>query len=65
MNAITINHTSSDFVLTASEEAKAAGLPSLEWAARHIGKPSQTLRNWHRDNHALFEAVIKGLNEPH
>jgi len=48
--------------MTASEEAKAAGLPSLEWAARQVGKPSQTLRNWHRENHALFMAAIRGLS---
>ncbi|MES0445050.1 MAG: hypothetical protein ABUJ92_00755 [Desulfobacterales bacterium] len=49
--------------MTASQEAKQIGVPSLEWAARQIGKPSQTLRNWHRENHNLFRAVIVGVNE--
>jgi len=50
---------------TASQKAKAAGLPSLEWAARKINKPSQTLRNWHREYPELFDAVTTGLAAKH
>jgi len=47
--------------MTASQAAKAAGLPSLKWVAMKIGKPTSTLRNWYRHYPTLFEAVINGL----
>jgi len=47
--------------MSASEVVKSAGLPSLEWLSGKVGKPSQTLRNWHREYPALFDAVVNGV----
>ena len=49
--------------MSASQVVKQAGLPSLEWLAKKIGKPSQTLRNWHRESPALFRAVVNGVSK--
>ena len=46
--------------LTASEQAKAAGLQSLAELAAMVRKPPQTLRNWHRDSPELFAVVVAG-----
>jgi len=46
--------------MTASEQAKAAGLKSLAELADMVRKPTQTLRNWHRDSPELFAVVVAG-----
>ena len=46
--------------MTASEQAKAAGLKSLAEIADMVRKPPQTLRNWHRDSPELFAVVVAG-----
>lgn len=46
--------------MTASEDAKKAGLKSLQEAAAMVGKPANTLQNWYRDSPVLFRAVILG-----
>jgi hypothetical protein len=46
--------------LTASEQTKAAGLKSLAELAAMVRKPTQTLRNWHRDAPELFAVVVAG-----
>jgi hypothetical protein len=46
--------------MTASEQAKAAGLKSLAEVADMVRKPTQTLRNWHRDSPELFAVVVAG-----
>lgn len=43
-----------------SEDAKNAGLDSMKEAANIVGKPVQTLINWHKSMPMLFEAVIAG-----
>jgi len=55
------NTPQNDPSMSASKVVKAAGLPSLEWLSGKIGKPTQTLRNWHRKYPALFEAVVNGV----
>ena len=46
--------------MTASEQAKEAGLKSLVELAEMVRKPPQTLRNWHRDSPELFAVVVAG-----
>ena len=46
--------------MTAAEQCKAAGLKSLAELAEMVRKPSQTLRNWHRDSPELFATVVAG-----
>ncbi len=54
--------------MTASEQAKEAGLKSLAQVSRMMGVnknghpmvSQQTLRNWHRDKPELFKVVIAG-----
>lgn len=46
--------------MTPAQQVKAAGLKSLEQVSRLTGKPTETLRNWHRDNPALFDVVVRG-----
>ena len=46
--------------MTASEQCKAAGLRSLAELSEIVRKPTQTLRNWHRDSPDLFSVVIAG-----
>lgn len=46
--------------MTASEQAKAAGLKSLKQVSDMVKKPRETLYNWHRYNPDLFNIVIAG-----
>ena len=46
--------------MTASEQAKEAGLKSLVELSELVRKPCQTLRNWHRDSPELFVVVVAG-----
>jgi hypothetical protein len=46
--------------MTPSQQAKAAGLKSLEQMAQMAGKPTETLRNWHRENPELFRILLAG-----
>lgn len=46
--------------MTASEEAKKAGLKSLAEVSRLTKVSAQTLRNWHRDKPELFNVVLLG-----
>ena len=46
--------------MTASEQAKAAGLKSLAELAKISGVSVQTLINWHKDKPALFATVVAG-----
>ena len=46
--------------MTASEQAKEAGLKSLVELAEMVRKPPQTLRNWHRYAPKLFAVVVAG-----
>jgi hypothetical protein len=46
--------------MTPSQQAKAAGLKSLEQMAQMAGKPTETLRNWHRDSPELFRIFLNG-----
>jgi len=46
--------------MTPSEQCKQAGLKSLTELAAMVRKPTQTLRNWHRDSPELFGIVIAG-----
>ena len=46
--------------MSPSEQCKAAGLKSLTELARMVHKPTQTLRNWHRDSPELFAIVVAG-----
>ncbi len=54
--------------MTASEQAKAAGLKSLAQVSKMMGAnknghplvSQQTLRNWQRDKPELFKVVIAG-----
>lgn len=47
--------------MTPSKYIKAQGLPNLQYVADKVGKHRDTLVNWHRDNFALFEAVVAGV----
>lgn len=47
--------------LKASEQAKQLGCKSLKQISEQVGKPVQTLINWHRDSNALFVAVCVGV----
>lgn len=46
--------------LTASQQAKAAGLKSLLQVQQLTRQSAQTLINWHRDKPDLFRVVIAG-----
>lgn len=46
--------------MTASQQAKAAGLKSLLQVQQLTGQSAQTLINWHRDKPELFRVVIAG-----
>lgn len=46
--------------LTASQQAKAAGLKSLLQVQQLTKQSAQTLINWHRDKPELFRVVIAG-----
>lgn len=43
-----------------SEFVKSVGLDNLKQVADLIGKPEQTLINWHKHNFPLFEVVVYG-----
>ena len=47
--------------MKASEQAKQLGCKSLKQISEQVGKPVQTLINWHRDSNALFVAVCVGV----
>lgn len=46
--------------MTPSQQAKAAGLKSLQQVSEITGKPIQTLRDWHKDQPKLFAIVLAG-----
>lgn len=46
--------------MTASQQAKAAGLKSLLQVQQLTGQSAQTLINWHRDKPVLFQIVLLG-----
>lgn len=46
--------------MTASQQAKAAGLKSLIQVQQLTKQSAQTLINWHRDKPDLFRVVIAG-----
>lgn len=46
--------------MTASEQAKAAGLKSLAEVERMSGVSFQTLNNWHKSKPQLFAVVVAG-----
>jgi len=46
--------------MTASQQAKAAGLPSLLEVSRMTGVSFQTLNNWYKNKPKLFAVVIAG-----
>jgi hypothetical protein len=52
-----------DTKMTASQEAKANGYKSLTHLAGLSGKTTRCLRDWHRENRPLFEAVLKGFKD--
>lgn len=45
---------------TASQAAKAVGLPSLAVVSTLTGKARSTLNDWHRDQPKLFKVVLEG-----
>jgi len=45
---------------TVLEQIHRAGLPSLAWVSRAVGKPVNTVRNWHQHNPQLFELILLG-----
>lgn len=47
--------------MSPSRKVKAAGFRSLKEVAEAVGRPVQTLINWHRGNPKLFNAVLDGL----
>jgi len=46
--------------MTASEQAIAAGLPSLAVVSTYTGVARSTLNDWHRDKPDLFAIVLRG-----
>jgi hypothetical protein len=46
--------------MSPAAQCKAAGLKSLAEVADMVRKPTQTLRNWHRDSPELFAVVVAG-----
>lgn len=46
--------------MTASQQAKDAGLKNLLQVQQLTGQSAQTLINWHRDKPALFQIVLLG-----
>lgn len=49
--------------MTPSQQAKAAGLPSLAAVIKITGAPKRTLYDWHKHKPNLFRAVIIGCAE--
>lgn len=49
--------------MSVSEYVKAQGLPSAVYVAEKANINRQMLYKWHRDNFALFEAVVSGVAE--
>jgi len=47
-------------VMSASDNAKKAGLKSLATVMEMTGQSRQTLQNWHKDKPDLFRVVIAG-----
>lgn len=46
--------------MTASQQAKAAGLKSLSQVSEMTGQSAQTLINWSKNKPELFEVVLRG-----
>ena len=46
-----------------SEYIKSFGFESMDWLAKKIGKPGNTIANWYnsKDNRIILDLVIKGL----
>lgn len=53
-------HSKTPEQATPSQQAKASGLKSLEQMSQMVGKPTETLRNWHRDSPELFRILLAG-----
>ncbi len=51
--------------LSASQMAKACGLPSLKYVTDKTGTSKETLINWHRSKPALFRVVLVGCETLH
>jgi hypothetical protein len=47
--------------MTASQQAKAAGLKSLKQVSELTGASAQTLINWHKHKPKLFAVVLLGV----
>lgn len=56
----THKHSTPSGQTTPSQQAKAAGLKSLEQMSQMVGKPTETLRNWHRYSPELFRILLIG-----
>lgn len=51
--------------MSASKQAKEAGLTSLAHVSQMTGTSVQTLTNWHHNKPKLFKIVLTGcLNQP-
>ena len=51
--------------MTASQQAKAAGLKSLAVVVEKTGASYQTLNNWHKHKPDLFATVLAGCKALH
>jgi len=51
--------------MTPSQQAKAAGLPSLAVVTRLTGVSKSTLFDWHKNKPKLFAVVLKGCAAIH
>ena len=49
--------------LTASKQAKAAGLKSLELVSKKTGQSRNTLYNWFKNKQELFRIVLLGCKK--
>jgi hypothetical protein len=47
--------------MTASQQAKAAGIKSLKQVSEATGASAQTLINWHKHKPKLFAVVLLGV----
>lgn len=47
--------------MSASEEAKAAGLPNLKYVYEQANIKRRTIHGWYHRNRQLFDVVVKGV----
>ena len=60
-NALSLEYSKGDkFIMSASKQAKAAGLDSLSQVAKMTGQSPQTLINWYNNKPELFNVVLAG-----